>query len=718
MNRLGLPRWLTGLALAAALLSACQKPAPTPIPPTSMPIPSPTYTLTPKPTATPSPTPTSAPTVTATPSFTPTPTPTGPPPVVTELRWERIYNGAAFERVAISALAVHPAQPDTLFAGTYGAGTYVTRDGGKTWMCSDAGLGKGTAGAILIDPQNPSTVYVALRDRGGVYKSIDGGRTWQAASAGIDLKGAWGPLGLIWFEPQNSGHLYYTHVNALYYSEDAAATWIQRSSACPLITSLAIDPSDGSHLYASGREDSNIGCLAGAYESTDGGRTWTRFATAPLRKVPGTNCGDDYKWHLAVDPRDFSTLYAGGGCTTLKSTDGGRTWAKIRQSGDGCDWLAVNPDDGTVYCKTFGGSWIRASHDGGESWSGAFTESTNDFQWALPFVVVPGTQTLYVGTRAVLKSTDGGKNWRRVGSFGAAQLHLTVDPRDGKRLFMSKVDQKGMGQAYRSTDGGGSWRIALSDVWPGYITIDAVRGIVYRANWWNDNENKGYRSTDGGETWQAFGSGYTAHPYQLMPDPQRASKLWLLGECGDRLAVSEDDGRTFQMVNSFPSEVCRPLLLMDAGGKRMYVIAEDGNAFRSGDGGESWRQQHLLDHAKTWDIYTTAELDPHNPDIVYAGSSRNGVLKTTDGGDNWEFANAGLTNLAINDLAIDPRNPQTLYAATDGGAFTSVDHGERWWPLSEGLGPNLAVYSVAVDPSDTVNVYAITPDGVFLLARE
>ena len=715
MNRCGLLRWLCNLALAAALLGACQKPPPMPIPPTSTPVPSPTSTL--MRTHTPSPTPTCTPTVTATPTSTPTPTPTGPPPAVTALRWERIYNGAAFERVAVSALAVHPAQPDTIFAGTYGAGTYVTRDGGKTWTHSDAGLGNGTAGAIIIDPQDPNILYVALRDRGGVFKSTDGGRTWQAASEGIDLKGAWGPAGLIWFEPQNSRHLYYTHVNALYYSEDAAATWVQRSSACPLITSLAVDPSDGSHLYASSREDSNTGCLAGAYESTDGGRTWTRFSTVPLRRVPGPWCGDDYKWHVAADPRDFSTVYAGGGCTTLKSTDGGQTWVKIRMSGDGCTYgFVVNPDDGALYCNL--GTWIRVSYDAGESWSGLYSGSRLNWELETSLVLVPGTQTLYFGRDEVIKSTDGGRSWRRIGRFGARPLHLTVDPRDGKRLFLSNLDQKGTGQAYRSTDGGRSWRIALSDVRPGYITIDPVRGIVYRANWWNENENKGYRSSDGGETWQAFGSGYVAHPYQLVPDPQNPSRLWLLGECEDRLAVSEDGGQTFERVSTFPSEVCRPFLLLAADGKRMYVIVEDGNAFRSDDGGESWRQQWLLDHTKTRYVYVAAELDPTNPDIVYAGSSSNGVLKTSDGGDNWEFANAGLTNLTINDLAIDPHNPQTLCAATDDGVFVSVDGAEHWWPARAGLGPNPIVYSVAVDPSDPAKVYAVTSDGVFRLARE
>jgi hypothetical protein len=141
----------------------------------------------------------------------------------------------------------------------------------------------------------------------------------------------------------------------------------------------------------------------------------------------------------------------------------------------------------------------------------------------------------------------------------------------------------------------------------------------------------------------------------------------------------------------------------------MYVV-DQAETYRSDDGGETWQSLGGLGGT-----YRAGVLDPSNPDVVYAGSTHRGVLKTENGGLTWREASSGLTSLSINELAIDPADPRIIYAATDGGAFVSVDGGEHWWPIQEGLGPNRIVYSIAADPNDSSKVYAVTPDGVFRL---
>jgi photosystem II stability/assembly factor-like uncharacterized protein len=65
------------------------------------------------------------------------------------------------------------------------------------------------------------------------------------------------------------------------------------------------------------------------------------------------------------------------------------------------------------------------------------------------------------------------------------------------------------------------------------------------------------------------------------------------------------------------------------------------------------------------------------------------VFKSTDGGDHWAPANAGLPDLPMLDilaLAADPRDPAVVYVGTaTHGIFKSRDGGNTWRPSSTGL---------------------------------
>ena len=644
--------------------------------------------------------PTRTPKPASTPQAMATPMSANPPSPVTALKWEHLSDAAAFSPVSFNALAVD-LKDSTIFAGTYGAGLYISRDGGKTWTPSNQGLGKGTVGSIVVDPKNSDIVYVALFDSGGVYKSTDGGRTWQAANKGIRLDSTWGWTGLVYLDPTDSDRLYFSGTyGGLYLSTDAGANWSQQGSDCPRVTSLVIDPANGKHLWATGYNDPGSDCLAGVYESTDERKTWKRL-TMPEMVAPADQWGGDW-WHMAIDPHDWKTIYAGGTASTFKSSDGGQTWAQILKSG--CDWLAVNPNDGTVYCGQ--GGQVQVSPDGGASWSQANLGGGQGGPERFPFAVAPGAQTLYAGSNAVMKSTDGGRTWNSVAHLQVAErMRLVVDPRDSNRLFLSSLDAGG--GVYRSADGGKTWQMTLRDAPGSRVAIDAAQGIVYYPGTWTNRLN---RSRDDGQTWEQFGSGFLTHtPWQLAIDPQDKAKLWLLGECGTRPALSVDSGKTFAEVKSFPQPECGPMLLVNNDGKRVYVVG--GKSFyRSDDGGQTWSQTSELGG-----FYRAAALDPSNPDVVYLGSTSWGMLKTTDGGYSWSSVNNGLTSPSISDLTIDPTNSKIVYAAGDGGAFVTVDGGENWWPVREGLGPNPIVYSIAVDPNDSSKTYAVTPDGVFRL---
>ncbi|MCH8212137.1 MAG: hypothetical protein IIB99_12300 [Planctomycetes bacterium] len=120
--------------------------------------------------------------------------------------------GATFEHLGledshdIPALAVDPRNPDVCYVAALGhlwganetRGVYKTDDGGKTWKKSlyiDENTG---ACDVIVDPNNPDTVYAAMYMRrrtaysftsggpqGGIYRSKDAGQTWTKLTNGL-----------------------------------------------------------------------------------------------------------------------------------------------------------------------------------------------------------------------------------------------------------------------------------------------------------------------------------------------------------------------------------------------------------------------------------------------------------------------------------------------------------------------------------------------------
>jgi photosystem II stability/assembly factor-like uncharacterized protein len=83
----------------------------------------------------------------------------------------------------ITALAVNPAQPQTLYAGGDGGELFKSTDGGQTWHDLTETLSTqmsdySTIRDIVVDPVTPETIYL-LADKTGVLLSHDGGERWR-----------------------------------------------------------------------------------------------------------------------------------------------------------------------------------------------------------------------------------------------------------------------------------------------------------------------------------------------------------------------------------------------------------------------------------------------------------------------------------------------------------------------------------------------------------
>ena len=84
----------------------------------------------------------------------------------------------------IRALAIDPATPATLYAGTFGGGVFKSTNGGGSWTAINTGLTSNFANALAIAPSAPATLYAGTVG-GGVFKSTNGGGSWTAVNTGL-----------------------------------------------------------------------------------------------------------------------------------------------------------------------------------------------------------------------------------------------------------------------------------------------------------------------------------------------------------------------------------------------------------------------------------------------------------------------------------------------------------------------------------------------------
>ncbi len=139
-----------------------------------------------------------------------------------------------------------------------------------------------------------------------------------------------------------------------------------------------------------------------------------------------------------------------------RSEDGARTWTLVGLVGRRVDWVTVQPDDCDVAYATTWGTGVQKTVNGGLDWAPANDGLGDLFLYTL--TIVPGSQTLYVGTssKGVYKSLDAGGSWApmNVGlSSGALVDTLVIDPADSQIVYAGTW---GYG-VFKSTDGGGTW---------------------------------------------------------------------------------------------------------------------------------------------------------------------------------------------------------------------------------------------------------------------
>ena len=101
--------------------------------------------------------------------------------------------------------------------------------------------------------------------------------------------------------------------------------------------------------------------------------------------------------------------------------------------------------------------------------------------------------------------------------------------------------------------------------------------------------------------------------------------------------------------------------------------------------------------------------------ILFAGTNRGGIFRSTDGGDTWVSTSEGLrgpSNNSLPSLLVLTQEGNVLYAGTNGGLFYSVDNGDSWQQLAHFQDEIVGISGVAFI-GDTIYIGRHIKESVF-----
>jgi len=595
----------------------------------------------------------------------------------------------------VRAIAIGP-DGSKIFAGTQGAGVFLSTNNGSSWTYS--GLTNVGVSALAVSPDGKNIFAGCSTWANGVRLSRDNGSNWVNVSNG--LSGS--DVSSLAISPDGSRILAGTS-NGVFVSTNNGSGWLAINNGLSNrdIWSLAIAP-DGSKIFA--------GTLGGGvYRSTDNGSTWTSANN-------GLPPGYVYVASLASSP-DSTSIFAAVASETstyhgslnnarvFRSTDQGSNWTQCDTSlfvSNTVAFLTTSPDGTKLIAGTASGLFLSANN--GSSWSPINNGFTSVGSGVPPSVwtiaVGPNDDYILVGTQGqgVYRSSNGGSEWTPANAgIKNVSIRCFTFCTDDSSVLAGSGEGQGI---FLSADNGLSWILADSGLKTNDITsfvVSPKNGNIFAAGWgWSAGA---YVTSNNGANWTWCNNGLTQiNVYSLAISPDGANIF--AGTQKNGIFISTDDGASSSAVDS--GQIDDPVysLVISPDGTKLFAGTNGGGVFLSTNNGLSWTAVNsgLSDQC----IYSLA-ISPDGAK-VFAGAcgDTGGVYLSTNSGLSWARADYGIPNpyISFNSLAITP-DGRCIFAGTGfSGAYLSTDDGSSWTSVSEGL-PNILITSVAVNRSGT-----------------
>lgn len=415
------------------------------------------------------------------------------------------------------------------------------------------------------------------------------------------------------------------------------------------------------------------------------------------------------------------------------------SWRPLNEPGSGGRIVSLgisphNPDLMLVGGDMLG---VGISRNGGDSWQGCFGFDS----WEMADISFHPTdpKIVWIGSMSgPYKSTDAGVNWtskrKGMGAFAGYSYSTPVqiilfDPNHSQRLIAvggshrrwSSPGSPAWGAVWESKDGGENWqRISTvkgsNNQGANIVAAGFAAGssdILYAAA----DGNGVFISEDGGLTWNPANSGLPhLNINWIEPHPTDPKTAWValgnLRKPGDSNFTpggiymtsnygvnwtAKNDGLP-QNISSDGNQTARYEVVRVSKTNQEVLFTSNtsysgSGLFLSKDGGVSWKKtansvRTAYPAGKNMEI---AVIDPNNENVILAAGSEY-ILRTVDGGDNWDDATAvyraelkewqgrGYSGLVCEGFAWDPLDPNhAAFCAMDAGNFWQSSNNLATW---------------------------------------
>jgi len=620
------------------------------------------------------------------------------------------------------------------------------------------GMTSGRVNSIAVSPVNASLVIIGS-STGGVWRSTDGGDSFIPVSDDeVDLA-----VGSIAFSKSNPSIAYagmgdtklgYLGSGVLK-STDEGVTW-QRVSNSSLpspaaISRIEIDPANPNRIYVAqyAMVSGNKLTSSGVYVSTDGGVTWTRTLAGAARD-------------LIIHPANSNIIYAGlsriekdtdPAFGLYGSTNSGSTWSMLL----GAQYdltkrrdirVAISPADPQKIYVYYGGfisnnidAHLKSSTDGGATWAEGSLASVdlgqlgyNSYLFADP----RDAMTLYLGSRDLYRSTDGGGSWANVTwnfydsgvgfsyAPGGSKTHtdqhaLAFSPASSNEFYLGND-----GGVSKTTDGGSSFRSLNRTLTLSQFVGLALHPTNSKISYGGTQDNGAQQRLADSSLWREISAGDGGRAVIDAVDPSIVFLTYVRGD----IFRFVSDGAVFEAQVGYNGAFGEPF----DGARIGFYPPFTGNGVDSTLYFGSWRLFTSVDRGNSWiapagfldltkginangsDILTAIAVARGNINVIYTGSLQGRAMMSSNAGRSWTDITNGLPNRSITAITVDPLDPKTAYLCVSGfntsHVFRTTNSGATWSDISSGL-PDIPVNALLIDPASSNTIYAGSDVGVF-----
>jgi photosystem II stability/assembly factor-like uncharacterized protein len=404
------------------------------------------------------------------------------------------------------------------------------------------------------------------------------------------------------------------------------------------------------------------------YVATSAGGVWKTVNSGVVYTPVFDSQGSYSIGCVTIDPNNSNVIWVGSGENNnqrsvaygdgvYKSEDGGKSWKNMGlKTSEHIGKIIVHPENSNiVYVAAIGPLWSKG------------------------------------GERGLYKTEDGGKTWNAVLTVDehTGVNDVVMDPRNPDVLYASTLQRRrhvftyvggGPGSGmHKTVDGGLTWtkiNKGLPTTELGRIGLSispANPEIIYAIVEAADRKGGFYASINRGASWDKRGSHVTSGNYyqEIIADPIEENTVYSMDTW---MSATHNGGKTFELVGEVTKHVDNHSMWINPHNNKHWLVGCDGGIYETFDAAKSWDFKENLPVTQFYKVAVDNDYPFYN---VYGGTQDNfslggpsrvlnehGIMNSdwfiTNGGDGFESQ-------------IDPNNPDIVYAQSQYGGLVRYD---------------------------------------------